>query len=123
MKLLRIEKTNFTAGNIRLKNLPENNLQTLDAIKKIAEDKDIDIFIGQNKHVKNLPIENIYTIIASKSIPIIERVFYKTGVILKKGEAFAIMSKNASKEEMSVRVYNAVITAIENLEKKLSVTK
>ena len=95
-------------------------LKCYNSIKKLAEDKNIDIYITKNKESKYLPHEDMYLVIAQKEIPIIERLFFQIGKTIKHGTGCTILSKKAGAEELSTRVYNAAINAIETLEKKLN---
>jgi len=124
MNINKIDNTNFTAGNVFLKRInSEKSIKCYDSIKKLAEDKDMDIFITKNKETKYLPLEDMYIVIARKEIPIIERMFFRVGIITKHGTGCAILSKKASEEELSTNIYNATMNAIETLEKKIKDTK
>lgn len=120
---MKIEKTNianFGAGNIYLKRVPSDNIPSLKAIKKIAEDKGIDIFISKNKEPEYLSNKNIYQVMASKETPAKTRLFTQTGSDIENGVSSAQVNKEATKEELSVRIYNTAMNAIEILEKKLT---
>lgn len=107
------------AGTVSINNIKPEHLYSYNAIKKIAEEKGIDIFISTNKKTKKLPYETIFNVIAKKNVPVITREFYNISNIPKSASRRAVISKRASLEEVSVRIYNAVIEAIENLEKTL----
>lgn len=112
MHVYRTNNIKFGAGDIYLKRVAAENIPSYNAIKKIAEDKGIDVFIAKNKDTKFLPRENMFTIVVSKKEPEINH-----------GTGCAIMPKNAPKEELAVRIYNATMTAIDVLEKKLAAKK
>lgn len=120
MNIASISNLSFQAGNVKLKNFFPEDLYNYETVKKIATEKDVDIFISKNKKSrKAVPFSNIYTVLATKNKKIVKDE--KSYVSNKKirGTSFAIMNKRASSEEVSVRVYNAVINAVENLEKLL----
>ena len=115
MRIEQINNTNFGAGNVILKNMRPEQLCTFDSIKKIAEEKGIDVFITQKSKPKYPPLERFYTVIASKT----------TNTPVKKNKtvkncSFAILNPKACIEEASARIFNAVTSAIEGLEKKIN---
>lgn len=121
MIINKIDNTNFGAGNVFLNRInSENTLKCYNSIKKLAEDKGIDIFITKNKETKYLPKEDMYTVIAKKEIPVVSRMFFSVGKFARHGTGCTILSKKASEEELSTRIYNAAMNAIEILEKKLA---
>ena len=119
MRIEPISQTNFNAGSVKLRNINIEGLYTYDAIKKIAENRDIDISIAKNKKSKYLPLEDLYTVVTSKFVK--NKGFFTTGGKMFLGTGCAIMSKDASKEETSVKIFNAVIKAIECLNSKLKI--
>jgi len=118
MIIASVSSTNFQAGNVRLKNVNLEKLNTYGAVQDLAKHKDIDIIISKSQ--KNKPAlshSDIYTVSALKN-----QHSEKNGrsyVSNKKlrGTSFAIMSKSASPEEISAKIYDTVVKAIENLEK------
>ncbi len=120
MNIDKVNMTNFGAGNVQLTRIAPESIPSLKAIKKIAEDKGMDIFITKNKETKYLPKEDMYIVIAKKDIPVVLRTFFSVGKISKHGTGCAILSKKANEEELSTRIYNATMSAIEILEKKLA---
>jgi hypothetical protein len=120
MKLSQIDRTNFSAGLIQLKRVNKNKIASIDAIKKIAEDRDIDIFISKNQKSKYLPLEDMYMIMASKDVPLIRRGFFSAGYVTKHGMGCVIVNKKVSNEELSVKIFNASMSALDVLEKKLA---
>ena len=106
MKVSQINKTNFCAGSIFLNNINKNQFKSFDAIKKIAEDKNIDIFISKNENSYFHPADNIYTATTNK-------LGYSHGF------AYTIINKKSCAEEVSVKIFNTVMNAIERLESKL----
>lgn len=121
MNINKINNTNFESGNVFLKRIDsEKSIKCYDLIKKLAEEKDIDVFITKNKETKYLPNEDMYTVIAKKEIPIITRMFFPIGTIPRHGTGCAILNKKVGKEELSTKIYDATMCAIERLEKKLA---
>lgn len=120
MHIASISNLSFQAGNVRLKNIIPEELHNYETVKKLATDKDVDIFITKKQKSKNaLPFTDIYTVLATKNNKIIKNEKSYVSNKRIRGTSFAVMSERASSEEVSVRVYNAVINAVENLEKLL----
>jgi len=111
MHIQSINNINYK-GTIKLKNISLDKLHTYDAIKKIADDKNIDVFITKNNNSKFLPLEDFYAIWVKNNTEDINK--------LKLGSDCAIINKRVSEEEASVKIYNTVMKAVENLEKKLA---
>ncbi len=121
MIINKSDNTNFGAGNVFLKRInSENTIKCYNSIKKLAEDKGMDIFITKNKETKYLPKEDMYIVLAQKEIPVVTRMFFPVGNIQRHGTGCAIISKEANEEELSTKIYNATMNAIEILEKKLA---
>jgi len=123
MHVDRTDNINFGAGNVYLKRVNPENVLSYKAIKKIAEDKGMDIFISKNKETKYLPREDMYMVMAIKERPIMTRGFFRIGNDVRHGVGCAIMSKKTKPEELAVRIYNATMNAIDVLEKKLETQK
>jgi len=107
VKVSQIDKTNFCAGSLFLKDINKNQFQCFDAIKKIAEDKNVDVFISKKENSYFLPTDNLYTVIANK-----------LGGC--HGVACAIVNKKTCAEGVSVKIFNAAMNAIDHLESKLT---
>ena len=120
MKVSQINKTNFKAGSLTLNRIKPEKFYSYESIKKIAEDKNMDIFIIKNQKSAYLPKEDMYTVMASSIIPIIQRGFYTVGYKTQYAMSCMIANNKISKEELSVKIFNSAITAIESLEKKLA---
>ncbi len=121
MIINKIDNTNFKAGNVYLKRIDsQKSIQCYDAIKKLAEDKSMDIFITKSKETKYLPREDMYVVIAKKEIPVVSRMFFSMEKISRHGTGCAILSKKANEKELSTKIYNATMNAIDTLEKKLA---
>ena len=121
MQISKVDNTTFKAGNVHLERINNSNVPTIfKTMKKIAEDKNIDIFISKNKESEYLPYEDFYIVRASKDIPVITRGFFPIGKTKKNSISYTILSKKADDGEVSVKIYNATMQAIESLEKKLS---
>ena len=105
MRIGKINNTNFKAGEIGLKNIDSKNLKTLESIKKLAEDYGIDIYIYKSSDQYHLPSNDFYAAFA------INPKYYI-------GSSCAITRKNMNATEASVNIFNMVIRAIENLNKK-----
>ena len=54
MKISQINNTNFKSGTVTLNRIGRENIRSVEAIKKIAEDKDMDIIISKNKKSKEV---------------------------------------------------------------------
>jgi hypothetical protein len=81
-----------------------NSVKSAEAIKKIATDQDLNIFITKAK----VTSENRYIIMV---------MAYKEHW-LKKGVASSFIDINKKAEELSVRIFNTAIKAIESLQDK-----
>lgn len=112
MQVTRTNNVKFGAGDVYLRRVAAENIPSYNAIKKIAEDKSMDIFITKSKETKFLPRENMFVIVASKK-----------ETEIKHGTGCAIMPKDTPKEELAVRIYNATMRAIDVLEEKLAAKK
>lgn len=123
MNIDKVNNVKFEAGNVRLKRISAEKISSYDAIKKIAEDKGMDIFISKNKETKYLPRENMFLVLASKDTPIVARKFFRVGTKTDHTAFCIIANKQISKEELGVRIYNAAMNAIESLEAKLGANK
>ena len=119
MRITPINNTNFQGGNVKLRSLNPLDLRTYEALKKIAEARYIDISIAPHTRSKHFLQEAVYMVTASKTLP---KKAGETFNMSKCGDAssYAVFDKNACLEEVSVKIYNAAINAIENLEKKFS---
>ena len=110
MHIDKINNLYFKAGSLKLNNVQRKYFSSYDSIKKIAEDRGINVSITRNSTSKSLKYDDLYTIISSKNIdnqPV-------------KGTAYAVINNNdVSQEEFSVRIFNSVIMSIENLNKRL----
>ena len=123
MQINKIDNTIFKAGTVHLERVNNANAPTIfKTMKKIAEDKNIDIFISKNKESEYLPLDDFYMVRACKDIPVVARGFFPISKITKNGISCAVLSKKADEGEISVKIYNATMKAIESLEKKLSET-
>ena len=120
MNIRKADNINFGVGNVFLKRISSDNIPSYGAIKKLAEDKNIDIFITKNKETKYLPSEDMYTILALKERPVLARGFFRIGKDFKQGTSCAIVRKETKKEELSVKIFNSTMNAIDVLEKKLA---
>ena len=120
MNIRKADNINFGVGNVFLKRISSDNIPSYGAIKKLAEDKNIDIFITKNKETKFLPSEDMYMISALKERPILTRGFFRIGYDIKQGTSCAIVRKEAKKEELGVKIFNSTMNAIDVLEKKLA---
>lgn len=106
MQILPICPTNFKAGNIKLNNINAENLYSFKAIKKLADDYKLDIFIIKNKTNEYLPFNDCYLAFVKNENN-------------KRGISCNITKRYMNKTESSVNVFNTVLSAIENLNNKL----
>ena len=120
MRIEPINNVNFQAGNVKLVNINPKKLLSLEAFEKFAKDKNIDIFIAQSKTVQAKTKEKLFTVVASKDLPDVTRGLFYADKAPVRSAAFALINKDASSEEISVKIYNTVISAIENLQRRLS---
>ena len=110
MRIARIDNTNFQAGNVVLKNVNTEKLRCFDSVKKFAEDNNLDIIIRKCKDTKYLPLNDFYLIFV-KSIKNMS------------GLACVLPRKGLSTEETSVKIFNGVITALEDMFSKINKVK
>ena len=109
MHVSQINNVNFQAGTVKLMNFSKDKLYSYEAINKLAQEKDLYISINKAKNSKFLPSEMMFTVLSSNN-----KGKYKHSL------SCAIINKKANAEEVSVRIFNAVMNSIENLEKKLA---
>ncbi len=119
MNIDKVNMTIFGAGNVQLTRIAPESVSSLKAIKKIAEDKGMDIFISKNKESKFLPKEDMFLILATKERPIITRGFFEIGKETQHGANITILNKDINKKDFGIKIYNATMNAIEALENKL----
>ena len=102
MKVSQISQTNFMAGSIYLKNIDANKVKCYEAIKKMAEDKDIDIYIIKRQNPYHLPSRDLYTIIGNM-------------LGAKHSTHCELINHKTNQEELSVRIYNAAVNTMEQI--------
>ena len=117
MHIMPVSNTNFKGGIVELKKINPKELHSYEAVQKIAEARDINISIAPYTRSKHFLQDAIYTVTVEKALP------RKAGERFDKNKiasaySYAEISKKACSEEASVKIYNAVINAIENLERK-----
>ena len=107
MRIAKINNTNFQAGNVKFRNINAENLQSLESIKKLAEDNSLDIIITKNQYNQYLPLNDFYMafIINNKN---------------KSALSCTLTKKNLNAKEASINIYNTVIKALENLNNKIN---
>ena len=103
--------TSFCAGSVNLRKIKAQNILHYDAIKKIAEEHESDIFIKKLKETKYLPASDFYIVYAKRKID--------TPPFSIRGTSSAIVRKYAKSVELSAKIYNAVIQSIEDLSAKI----
>ena len=123
MNIDKVNTVKFEAGNVHLKRVCTEKIPSYEAIKKIAEDKGMDIFISKNKESKYFPKEDMFLVLAFKEQPVIARNFFRVGTKSSHAANCVIVNKDVKNEELGVRVYNATMNAIESLEGKLGINK
>ena len=106
MKVSQVTKTNFTAGSIYLKNIDSNEIKSLNAIRKIAEDKNIDFFISKREDSFYLPTHNMYLLFANR-----------LGGLHT--AACELVDKKTGLSKLSVRLYNSAVNMMEKIENNL----
>ncbi len=117
MKISQIDSTNFMASTFQLQRVNAKKIKSLEAIKKIAEDKNVDIFILKNGASMNSSTEDMYMVMASTDVSAIGKKNPRHKI--EQSKNCMIVSKKIPKEELSVRIYNAAVSAIEALENKI----
>lgn len=123
MNINKINNIKFEAGNVYTNKINDNSLKSYNAIKKIAEEKNIDVYISRNHESRHLPAKDLYLVLATKEKPIYNKSSLQTGVDFIRGASFSVVDKNAGNKELSVKIFNATMNAVENLEKKLCLKK
>ena len=68
MHIMSVNNTNFQGGNVKLRNINPRELHTYEALKKIAEDRYIDISIAPHTRSKHFLQEAVYTVTAKKKL-------------------------------------------------------
>lgn len=126
MHIEKIHNTNFNAGLVELQNLSVSKIRSYDAIRKIAEDKGVDLFIVKADKFTKRPDVDIYMVMATKeyasrykNLAAIGLKRFSIGDYKSGGTAYTSINKTADISEVSVKVYNAAMNAINNLENKV----
>lgn len=109
MRVLPISASSFKAGKIELSNININDLSNYDNIKLLAKNNMCDVLIEKKADIKNIPDYVVYHILARRH-GITKRYIYEQDA--------ATVSKNATKEEVSEKLFEAVNRASEILKKK-----
>ena len=114
MRIDKINNTNFQAGKLRLSNLTAENLRNLDALREIAEKRNIDISIYKKDGGKYLKNYDMYFVTCTK--------VFKTCFNVKNPETYhslglTIHPKKIVPETLSENVYNVVLETTENVKK------
>jgi len=102
MKVSQICQTNFMAGRIYLKNIDTDKIKCYDAIKKMAEDRNIDMYIIKRHDSYYLPTHDLYTIIGNM-------------LGAKHSTKCELINHKTSAEELSVRIYNTAVNIMEHI--------
>lgn len=89
----------------------EKKIKSLPAIRKIAEDRDLCIFIRKISD-KNIPDNNFFIL----------ALVYKFHSAVR-GASQSRLNALASNQEVSVKLFNTVMSAISNLENKAKIKK
>jgi len=103
--------TPFGAGTVNIRKIKARNILQLYAIKKIAEEDNLDIFIKKLKESKYLPNKNFYIVYAKHEI---DKFPFSA-----RGTSSVIVNKNAKNVEISAKIYNAVLKSIDELSSKI----
>ena len=82
-------------------------VKSLDSIKKIAANKELDIFINVSNNKELLQDKLIFLALATKALS------------TERGAAKLFIDKNVTQNELSVKLYNLVMMAIESFENKI----
>ena len=97
----------FYAGSVNLRKIRAKNILHYDAIKKIAEEDNLDIYIKKLKESKYFPAQDFYLVYAKHEI---DSFPFKV-----RGTSSAVVSKNAKIVEVSAKIYDAVINSVKCL--------
>ena len=107
--------TSFSAGNVNIRKIKAKNILQYDAIKKIAEDNNVDIFIKKLKESKYIPESNFYIVHSKRKIDECPHVV--------RGTSTVTVNKYAKTTEISAKIYDAVFKSIEDLSSKIQKIK
>ena len=117
MYILPPDTTNFKSGSVVLKNIQSEKIKSIEAISKLAKDADTDVFIVKNMPGEYIPSCDTYSVFVSKVVPIMTRQFFRIGSMLKQSVSSVVAENKASENEVSVKLYNAFIYALEQMRK------
>ena len=107
MQVQRIQNNHyqtFGAGTVKLTGIEPSGISTYDAIKKLAQNCDIDISIIKTGTSKYLPKHDAFNVIAK----------YVSGKneMPKHGFKCLLVDKKASLEELSTKLYGKVLESV-----------
>lgn len=95
-----------------IEGLDINKIKSFPSIKKIAEDKDVCVFIKKVSDNRQIDNKNIFVM----------ALVYRLSSLVR-GASHIVISKNCSNEELSVKIYNTVMNAISEFENKSKIIK
>ena len=120
MKVSQINITNFMGGTIWLKNIKPEEFGSFGSIKNLAEGNEIDIEISQIIGSKGMHFADVYIVTASKQISENKAEIIQNENSVAEAAKSLVTSLKISKEELSVRLFNTFINAVETLQKQIS---
>ncbi|MBO6273902.1 hypothetical protein J6O48_14185 [bacterium] len=111
MRVVSIEKTAFTAGDVELKRLNPDNFNNYEKIQKLAKEDNVDLWVCKNAESKYLPQHDSYIVLAKQKPKDYKNTIFSTKC--------AIIDKKTAVPEFSEKIYNTVIKAVESLGEKI----
>ena len=99
--------TSFRAGQISLERVSTNALNKYEAIRKIAEEGELDLFVRRVVDSKYLSDYDVYTVEARQNMGVYPFSASGTGVM--------VIEKQSKAKEISKTVYKTIINAVKGL--------
>lgn len=109
MRVLPISASSFRAGKIELSNININDLSNYDNIQLLARRNHCDILIEKKSNIKHVPDYDVYHILARRH-GITKQYVYEQDA--------TTISKNATREEVAEKLFEAINRTSELLKKK-----
>ena len=109
MRVNLISASSFKAGKIELSNINENDLSNYDNIQLLARRNHCDILIEKKSNIKHVPDYDVYHILARRH-GITKQYVYEQDA--------TTISKNATREEVAEKLFEAINRTSELLKKK-----
>ena len=113
MKVSPINNNQVAAKALRLKRINPESIKSLDAIKKIADENCMDLTITRGLCSDISPEKEVYSVLC------LNQLGKKQGDKLLLGTSYTSVEKPVDSKKLSVKIYNAAMEAIENLNSKI----